>query len=209
MERVDCAKAALAFLFAAAAVSLQPSRGTLAAPLTITVADFDYKDTSGEVRDQSAEHKARVAHFAELVRENLSVKGDYRVLPFDCPQHPCTPIRMGSDDFIAAARRTGARFMVYGGILKVSTLVQSGLVEVLDLQNEKLILKRTVSFRGDNDEAYRRAAAFVGETVLRASLDISAGSSIPSRPIAIIFSATSRVIGSLRSFNRSARKVCS
>jgi len=72
---------------------------------------------------------------------------------------------MGSDDFIAAARRTGARFVVYGGILKVSTLVQNGLVEVVDLQNEKLILKRTVSFRGDNDEAYRRAAAFVGETV--------------------------------------------
>jgi Protein of unknown function (DUF2380) len=164
MERMDCAKAALAFLFAAA-LSLQPSRGTLAAPLTITVADFDYKDTSGEVRDQSAEHKAHVAHFAELVRENLSAKGDYRVLPFDCPQHPSTPIRMGSDDFIAAARRTGARFVVYGGILKVSTLVQNGLVEVVDLQNEKLILKRTVSFRGDNDEAYRRAAAFVGETV--------------------------------------------
>jgi hypothetical protein len=165
MERVDCAKAAVAFLFAAAALSLQPSGGTLAAPLTITVADFDYKDNSGEVRDQSAEHKARVAHFAELVRENLSAKGDYRVLPFDCPQHPCTPIRMGSDDFIAAARRTGAQFVVWGGILKVSTLVQSGLLEVLDLQNEKLILKRTVSFRGDNDEAYRRAAAFVGETV--------------------------------------------
>ena len=165
MERMDCAKAALAFLFAAAALSLQPSRGTFAAPLTITVADFHYKDASGEVRDQSAEHKARVAHFAELVRENLSAKGDYRVLPFDCPQHPCTPIRMGPDDFIAAARRTGAQFVVYGGILKVSTLIQNGLVEVVDLQNEKMILNRPVSFRGDNDEAYRRAAAFVGETV--------------------------------------------
>jgi hypothetical protein len=75
---------------------------------------------------------------------------------------------MGSDDFIAAARRTGARFIVYGGILKVSTLVQNGLVVVLDLQNEKLILTRTVSFRGDNDEAFSRAAAFVGETVSEA-----------------------------------------
>ena len=165
MERMDCAKTALAFLFAAAALSLLPGRATLAAPPTITVADFDYKDTSGEVRDQSAEHKARVAHFADLVRENLSANGDYRVLPFDCPQHPCTPIRMGSSDFIAAARRTGARFVVYGGILKVSTLVQNGLVEVVDLQDEKLIVKRGVSFRGDNDEAYRRASAFVGETV--------------------------------------------
>jgi hypothetical protein len=39
------------------------------------------------------------------------------------------------------------------------------LVEVVDLQNEKMILNRPVSFRGDNDEAYRRAAAFVAETV--------------------------------------------
>jgi uncharacterized protein DUF2380 len=75
---------------------------------------------------------------------------------------------MGSDDFIATARRIGARFVVYGGIHKMSTLVQNGLVEVLDIQNEKLILKRTVSFRGDNDEAFSRAAAFVGETVREA-----------------------------------------
>ena len=103
MERVDCAKAALTILFAAAALSLQANLGASAAPLTIAVADFDYKDTSGEVRDQSAEHKARVAHFAELVRENLSAQGDTSVLQFECPQHPCTPIRMGADDFIAAA----------------------------------------------------------------------------------------------------------
>ena len=55
MERVDCAKAALTFLFAAAAPSLLANLGASAAPLTIAVADFDYKDTSGEVRDQSAE----------------------------------------------------------------------------------------------------------------------------------------------------------
>jgi hypothetical protein len=159
-------KAVIAGVVTVLSLALAP--GLSATPLTIAVADFDYKDTSGEVRDQSAEHKARVAHFAELVRENLSAQGDTSVLPFDCPQHPCTPIKMGSDDFIAAARRTGARFIVYGGILKVSTLVQNGLVEVLDLQNEKLILMRTVSFRGDNDEAFSRAAAFVGETVREA-----------------------------------------
>jgi hypothetical protein len=159
-------KAVIAGVVAVLSLALAP--GLSATPLTIAVADFDYKDNSGEVRDQSAEHKARVAHFAELVRENLSAQGDTSVLPFDCPQHPCTPIKMGSDDFTAAARRTGARFIVYGGILKVSTLVQNGLVEVLDLQNEKLILMRTVSFRGDNDEAFSRAAAFVGETVREA-----------------------------------------
>lgn len=151
----------------AAVLSLLSPLCLSAEPLTIAVADFDYVDTSGEVKDQRAEHKARVAKFAELVRENLS-QGDTRVLPFECPQHPCTPVSMGSDDFIATARRIGARFVVYGGIHKMSTLVQNGLVEVLDIQNEKLILKRTVSFRGDNDEAFSRAAAFVGDTVREA-----------------------------------------
>jgi hypothetical protein len=88
MERVDCAKAALTFLFAAAALSLQANLGASAAPLTIAVADFDYKDTSGEVRDQSAEHKARVAHFAEVVRENLSAQGDTSVLQFEFRNTP-------------------------------------------------------------------------------------------------------------------------
>jgi Protein of unknown function (DUF2380) len=55
--------------------------------------------------------------------------------------------------------------VVYGGIRKMSTLVQWGDVELLDLENEKLLLKRIVSFRGDNDEAFSRAAAFVGDTV--------------------------------------------
>jgi Protein of unknown function (DUF2380) len=159
-------KAVIAGVVAVLSLALAP--GLSATPLTIAVADFDYKDNSGEVKDQTAEHKARVAHFAELVRENLSAQGDISVLPFDCPQHPCTPIKMGSDDFIAAARRSGARFIVYGGILKVSTLVQNGLIVVLDLQNEKTILTRPVSFRGDNDEAFSRAAAFVGETVREA-----------------------------------------
>ena len=163
--RLRCpAKAALAVI-GVTVLSALSAPGLSAAPLTIAVADFDFVDTSGEARDQSAEHKARVEKFAELVRENLSAQGDTSVLPFECPQHPCTPIRMGSDDFLAAARRTGARFIVYGGIHKMSTLVLGGLVEVVDLESEKLLLKRTVSFRGDNDGAYRRAAVFVADMV--------------------------------------------
>ena len=166
MRGKDRAKAALTAIFVAAvALSLQAGVAAWGAPLTIAVADFDYVDTSGEARDQSAEHKARLVKFAELVRENLSARGDYRVLSFECSEHPCTPINMHPDDFIAAARRSGARFVVYGGIRKMSTLVQWGDVELLDLETEKLLLKRTVSFRGDNDEAFSRAAAFVGDTV--------------------------------------------
>ncbi len=48
----------------------QMSPGLSAAPLTVAIADFDYVDTSGEARDQRAEHQARVVRFAELLRES-------------------------------------------------------------------------------------------------------------------------------------------
>ena len=166
MSRANRTVVVIAAIGAAAALSC-PMRLS-AAPLTIAVADFDYVDSSGEVRDQRAEHRARVAHFAELVRADLGAQGDTRVLPLECAEPPCTPINMGPDNFIAAGRRSGARFVVYGGIRKMSTLVQWGDVELLDLEANKLLLKRTVTFRGDNDEAFSRAAAFVGQTVREA-----------------------------------------
>jgi Protein of unknown function (DUF2380) len=159
------AKAALTVLCAAVALSVQIRQSLTATPLTVAVADFDYVDTSGEVADQSAEHQARVTAFAGLLRDNLGGQSELRVLPLDCPDHPCTASSMPSDAFIAAARRSGARLVVYGGIRKMSTLVQWGEVQLLDLETDKLLLRRTVTFRGDTDTAYRRAALFVGETL--------------------------------------------
>jgi hypothetical protein len=143
----------------------QISPALSAAPLTVAIADFDYVDTSGEVKDQGAEHQARVVRFAELLREILGASGNFHVLPLECAEPPCTPVSMRPDNFIAASRRSGARFVVYGGIHKISTLVQWGDVQLLDLEADKVLFRQNVTFRGDTDEAYRRAAGFVGESV--------------------------------------------
>lgn len=37
--------------------------------------------------------------------------------------------------------------------------------ELLDLEANKMPIKRTVTSRGDNDEDFRRAVAFVSDTV--------------------------------------------
>ena len=115
--------------------------------------------------DQSAEHRARVASFAKLLRDNLAAQGDYRVVTIECRDHPCTATSMSQDVFIAAVRKAGARLVVYGGIRKMSTLVQWGEIQLLDLEAEKLLMRRTVTFRGDNDAAYRHAADFVSNTL--------------------------------------------
>src|ERR1700750_1708525 len=161
------AKGALAAIGAVVLLFSQAGSGRSEAPLTVAVADFSYVDTSGEVRDQTAEHQARVAAFAELLRENLSAAG-YHVQALECPDPPCTARRMGDDELGAAARRAGARLVVYGGILKMSTLVQWGRIQVLDLDSNRLLLNRPVTFRGDTDMAFSRAAAFVGDMVKEA-----------------------------------------
>jgi len=163
MSRADRAAAVIAAIGMAAVLSYPMTLS--AAPLTIAVADFDYIDTSGEVKDQRAEHRARMAQFAELLRAKLGAEGEFHVIPIECAEPPCTPINMQPERFIAASRSSSARFVVYGGIHKTSTLVQWGDVELLDLESNKLLLKRTVTFRGDTDEAFSRAAAFVGDTV--------------------------------------------
>jgi uncharacterized protein DUF2380 len=154
---------ACAMLSAVAMSVFLPVGSPAASPIAVAVADFDYFDTSGEAADQSAEHQARVASFANLLRENLAVLGDYRVVPIECQNRPCTATSMSQEVFIAAVRKAGARLVVYGGIRKMSTLVQWGEIQLLDLEAEKLLLQRTVTFRGDNDAAYRHAANFVGE----------------------------------------------
>ena len=47
----------------------------------------------------------------------------------------------------------------------MSTLIQWGSVQVFDVQRKELLLHRIFSFRGDTDEAFRRAANFIGETL--------------------------------------------
>lgn len=159
----SAASAVLTMLCAVAVLSSQPGGSPAAAPIAVAVADFDYFDSSGEVADQSAEHRARVASFAKLLRDNLAAQGDYRVVAIECPDRPCTATSMSQDVFIAAARKAGARLVIYGGIRKMSTLVQWGEIQLLDIEAEKLLMQRTVTFRGDNDAAYRHAASFVSD----------------------------------------------
>lgn len=125
------------------------------------VADFDYADTSGEVGDQTAAHAARMRTFVTLLRERLAAGGHYDVRSISCAQPPCTATRLDADGLARAARDVGAHLLVYGGVHKMSTLIQWGKVQVVDLRTNTLVADRTFSFRGDDDRAFQHAAEFV------------------------------------------------
>lgn len=151
-----CATAAmLASLAAGSALGA----GQAAVPAVIV--EFDNLDSAGEAPEPTAAHAARVAGFAGLLRNSLATEGKYEVLALDCPEAACSAGSMAPDALVEAARAAGARVLVYGGIHKMSTLVQWGKIQAVDLESEKLLLDRAFTFRGDTDEAFQRAAEFI------------------------------------------------
>ena len=129
--------------------------------IAAAIADFDNFDTSQEDANRTAKHEARVQTFAALLRGDLAAQKKFKIVQLTCPKPPCSAARMPPNELVRAARQAGARLLVYGGIHKESTLVQWGKIEAVDLKNDKLVLNQNFSFRGDTDQAFRRAATFI------------------------------------------------
>jgi len=157
-------------LLATAAVLAPPLLATPAGalePTTIVVLDFDYSDSSGEPRDQEAVHQARLGAFAERIRAALAASGAYRVVPAQCPARPCSAKNYETEELFDFARRAGAKLMLFGGVHKMSTLVQWARVELVDVAENRLVDDRHLSFRGDDEDSWRRAADYVARKMTK------------------------------------------
>jgi hypothetical protein len=149
---------------AAGAFAALPGPSRAVEPVAVAVAEFDFVDTSGEVMDQTPEHLQRLQQLTREIRMGLGRTGRYRIVHLGCEPTPCSAGRTDPAVLIAKARAVGARLLLYGGIQKMSTLIQYGNAEVVDLEADRLVFDQNISFRNDSDEAYRRAARFlVGE----------------------------------------------
>lgn len=151
-----------------------PSSGLAAedrASTAIAVFDFNYIDTSGEVRDQRSEHAARLDRFMSALKGDLAAQPKFRVVVPVCGAEPCSLAQSTQSDILDAARAAGADLLVIGTIHKMSTLVQWANVEAIDAKTGKILVDKLFSFRGDSDEAWARAETFIaGEiTTLGAS----------------------------------------
>jgi hypothetical protein len=156
-------------LFALSFALVAPTHA--AEPVKLAIADFDYHDTSGEAQDQSVAHAERLENFTRLIDDQLSASGKYEVVSLPCPKRPCSAGAMDAQSLTEAARQSGARLLLYGGIHKMSTLVQFGKAQVADLESDQVVYDRTISFRGDDDNAWKRASEFLAEDL--ASKDLA------------------------------------
>ena len=129
----------------------------------IAIVDFDYLDTSGEVQNQTSKHQALLQAFVGSVRQDLAQSEKYHVVALSCQPGPCSAARSTPAELLGEARRAGATLLLYGGIHKTSTMEQWAKVQVVDVQADKLVFDRLLTFRGDNDKAWQRAEAFLVE----------------------------------------------
>jgi len=93
------------------------------------------------------------------LRKDLAADGRFRVV-----------LEAKSDavpeELTQAAKTAGARFLVVGGIHKMSTLVQFAKVEAIDLAADRSVFSKLYTFRGDNDESWVRAEMFLSRELL-------------------------------------------
>lgn len=112
-------------------------------------------DTSREARDQQADHDRRIALMEGILAEELSGQLVSRAdIAAACP-------RETTECLVAALREKGAERGLFIVVQKTSTLILQAFASLVDLEGEKLVTHTELSFRGDNDESWQKAAHFL------------------------------------------------
>jgi Protein of unknown function (DUF2380) len=138
-------------------------------PATLAVLNLDYVDTSGEPTDQTAAHQRRAADFVSALQRDLAANGQYRIVPMSCGSESCAPA-MNPSELQKAARAAGAKLVLFGGVHKMSTLVQWAKIQIADEEQGQVVFDRLLTFRGDTDEAWQKAESFIVRDVLQSAL---------------------------------------
>jgi hypothetical protein len=149
----------------------------------IAVDDFSYLDTSNEPIDQTAVHQRRLEAFMAALRSELIADSRFRLVYSSCAP-ACADDGPALAERLRAAAKDGAKILIIGNIHKMSTLVQWAQLAAIDTASNRVVLRKLFTFRGDSDEAWQRAEAFVSEEV-RASLASRPVSSTPVAPAPI------------------------
>jgi hypothetical protein len=143
--------------------------GRKAQGAAIAVIDFDYVDTSGEERDQRKEHEVRLGDFMRALRDDLAKGGSFWLVTPACVPNPCSLAGSTVADLLATAREAGADILLIGGVHKMSTLVQWAKIEAIDARTGRVMFDKLFTFRGDTDEAWRRAESFIVKEIAAVS----------------------------------------
>ena len=155
-----------AAIWIAATVLLATASSRAADIPTLLVLPLEIADTSGETPSRAKELEDRLTTLTLYLSRELGAHGLYAVID---------PISIGSEiDKVRAtqpldrcngcerdlARLVHADRVLIGAVDKVSTLIGSLRLRIVDVATGQSIFSRVLGFRGDTDEAWQRAARF-------------------------------------------------
>ena len=109
---------------------------------------LDFVDTSGEAGDQTGDHAARLDRFAATLRAELAAPGTVDVVLPAC-DGACSPARTPFAAMAEATRAAGAERLLVGNIHKISTLIGTVKLTLIDLPGDRVLCTRTLTYRGD------------------------------------------------------------
>lgn len=121
------------------------------------VAIFPVKllDTSHEATDQAALHAKRLL----LTQQILGSELEGAVLLTSADLDGCAPQTVTC--LLQVAADHGADKALFIVAQKTSTLILQLFANLADVESESMIASHNLNFRGDNDEAWRRAGTFL------------------------------------------------
>ncbi len=122
-------------------------------------------DTSGETPSRAKEHEDRLLVLAQYLSMALVENGIYAVVDATPIRAEITKARIvrlsecnGCE--LDLARMVHADRVLTGEVDKVSTLIGSLHISIVDVATGQHVFSRVLSFRGDTDEAWQHAARF-------------------------------------------------
>jgi hypothetical protein len=137
-----------------------------AATPSLLVLPLDWVDTSGEMPAHTKEHADRLAELRQYLSHSLAQSGIYAIVD-------PTPIAADIERARAAqpldacngcerdlARLVHADRVLVGEVDKVSTLIGSLRLSIIDVTSGRTVFARVLGFRGDTDTAWDHAIQF-------------------------------------------------
>lgn len=119
-------------------------------------------DTSQETRDQRDAHATRLAALGTDLRDALAASGSFAAVMEITPGEIAADCaRETPECLVGLARSRGADRALFAVVHKSSSLIMQLFVQVVDLEAEKVVARQELNFRGDTDESWRRAGAFL------------------------------------------------
>jgi hypothetical protein len=96
----------------------------------------------------------------------LAASGKVRNLDLDCPPNACSIGDIDVNQLLGKAQAAGAGYLLISSFHKMSTLVQWAKFDLVEVETRNVVFNRLVTFRGDNDKAWRHAESFVVREIL-------------------------------------------